>query len=148
MFADNKEKNKGIIGNQQNRITEGTVITGDFSSKTGLRIDGIVEGTVKTTAKVVVGEKGHINGTLECENADVEGRVSGTIHISGILTLKATAYIEGNVTAEKLSIEPGAVFNATCVMKGNVKMMPKREESASQEAQMTRTFERKAEQAN
>lgn len=124
MFADKKDK--GMIGNQQNRITEGTTIVGDFTSKSGVRIDGIVEGTVKTAAKVVVGEKGMIKGTLECDNADIEGKVSGTIHISETLSLKSSAHIEGDVVAGKLSIEPGATFNATCVMKGNVKNMPKR----------------------
>ena len=130
MFADKKDK--GMIGNQQNRITEGTIIVGDFTSTSGVRIDGSIEGTIKTAAKVVVGEKGSIKGTLQCDYADIEGKVSGTIHISETLTLKASAHIEGDVVAGKLSIEPGATFNATCVMKGNVKNMPKRDNNSQE----------------
>jgi cytoskeletal protein CcmA (bactofilin family) len=145
MFTEKKEK--GVIGNQQNRITEGTAIVGDFSSKSGVRIDGSVEGTVKTIAKVVVGEKGIIKGNLECQHADIEGKVVGKLFVSEILTLKATAHIEGEVVAGKLAIEPGATFNATCVMKGNVKTMPKREDETHSDNNLT--FEKpRQEQAN
>ena len=35
--------------------------------------------------------------------------------------VKATANISGDVVVGKLSIEPGATFNASCVMKGFTK---------------------------
>jgi len=120
MFSDKKSKAPAVIGNQQNRITEGTTITGDISTKAGMRIDGNVTGNIKTPSKVVLGETGIIKGTLECENADIEGKFSGNMTISGTLTLRATAQVDGDVVAGKLAIEPGAAFNATCVMKGSV----------------------------
>lgn len=123
MFTDKKSKTPAIVGNQQNRITEGTTITGDLISKSGMRIDGQVQGNVKTPSKVVLGETGVIKGTLECENADIEGKFSGNMTISGTLTLRATAQVDGDVVAGKLAIEPGAAFNATCVMKGAVKQI-------------------------
>src|SRR5690554_1854799 len=122
MFSDKKNKNSGgVIGNQQNRITEGTAITGDFTAQSGLRVDGIIEGNVKSPSKVVIGPKGVIKGTLSCENADIEGKFYGKIHISDVLTLKSIALVDGDVVAGKLAVEPGATFNATCVMKGTVK---------------------------
>lgn len=121
MFSEKKPKAPAIVGNQQNRITEGTSITGDLVSKSGMRIDGNVQGNVKTPSKVVLGETGIIKGTLECENADIEGKFSGNMTISGTLTLRATAQVDGDVVAGKLAIEPGAAFNATCVMKGSLK---------------------------
>lgn len=120
MFKEKKEK-PFIVGNQQNRITEGTVITGDIQAETALRIDGIITGNITTPAKVVLGPTGQIKGTLDCGNADIEGKFIGNIKISGVLTLKSTACIEGEVIAGQLAIEPGATFNATCVMKGGVK---------------------------
>lgn len=123
MFSEKKDKTPNIVGNQQNRITEGTSITGDLVSKSGMRIDGNVQGNVKTPSKVVLGETGLIKGTLECENADIEGKFSGNMTISGTLTLRATARVDGDVVAAKLAIEPGASFNATCVMKGSVKQI-------------------------
>lgn len=143
MFTDKKSKTPAIVGNQQNRITEGTTITGDLISKSGMRIDGQVQGNVKTPSKVVLGETGVIKGTLECENADIEGKFSGNMTISGTLTLRATAQVDGDVVAGKLAIEPGAAFNATCVMKGAVKqMIEKKEENEESIKSQNHLFER------
>ena len=65
---------------------------------------------------MVVGKDGVIEGTLECANADFEGSFSGTLLVGGILTLKSTAVIDGDVTTQKLAVEPGASFNASCKM--------------------------------
>lgn len=132
MFSDKKSKTStGVIGNQQNRITEGTVIIGDFSAKSGLRIDGTIEGNVKAPSKVVIGPKGVIKGTLECENADIEGKFYGKMNIGDVLSLKYTALIDGDVVVGKLAVEPGASFNATCVMKGAVKPINAAQDSSS-----------------
>ncbi|MBQ0740389.1 polymer-forming cytoskeletal protein, partial [Aquimarina celericrescens] len=100
----------------QNKISEGTKIVGDIISEGGFRIEGTIEGTFKTTGKVVVGTSGFINGTLECSDADFEGKFSGTLIVSNTLSLKPTAHIEGEVTVGKLAVEPGANFNASCSM--------------------------------
>ena len=41
--------------------------------------------------------------------------------IAGLLTLKGTANIEGDVVTEKLAVEPGATFNVSCKMTSSVK---------------------------
>lgn len=126
MFTD-KDNKKGKMtveaSTQQNRIAQGTTIVGDIVSEGGFRIDGNVQGTIKTPGKIVVGKSGKINGTVEGANADFEGKFSGKLRLSGTLTLKATAHIEGEVLVGKLAVEPGATFNATCSMKGAIKEM-------------------------
>ncbi|NND89054.1 MAG: polymer-forming cytoskeletal protein, partial [Flavobacteriaceae bacterium] len=68
-------------------------------------------------SKVVLGKSGFIKGSLNCQDADIEGRFNGNLNVSGILSLRATANIEGEVIAGKLAVEPGAMFNASCKMK-------------------------------
>ena len=120
----NKDKNEGQIpGKSQNRISHGTTIEGDLTSDGGFRIDGTILGTVKTATKVVIGKDGIITGHLECKNADIEGTFSGKLHVHGLLTLKATASIDGEVVTNKLAVEPGANFNATCKMGTSVKTL-------------------------
>jgi len=123
MFASETKKPKETVdySKSQNKISEGTKIVGDVISEGGFRVEGTIEGTFKTSGKVVVGKSGFIKGTLECSDADFEGKFSGNLMITGTLTLKATANIEGDVIAGKLAVEPGATFNASCTMKGNVK---------------------------
>lgn len=123
MFSD-KKNNEKVVQQQdrfsaQNVIAKGTKIIGDISSQGDLRIDGAIEGNVKTTGRVVVGKTGEINGSLEGSNAHFEGRFSGKIQLSGTLTLKESAHIQGEVFTQKLSADPGATFNVTCKMGGS-----------------------------
>ena len=124
MFSENKkEKQMTESTSNQNIVAQGTKLVGDFNSQGDLRIDGIIEGNIKTSGKVVVGKSGLIKGTLNGTDAYFEGKFSGKLALSGTLTLKSSAHIEGEVLAGKLAVEPGATFNVTCVMKGTVKEM-------------------------
>jgi len=131
MFSETKKTKFTTNQNEQNRIAAGTLITGEISGKGCFRIEGTLEGSLKTPGKVVISEGGLINGTLECENADIEGNFKGKIFVKGILNLKGTANIEGEVIAGKLAVELGVVFNATCEMNGGVKPLKKENEKRS-----------------
>ena len=84
-------------------------------------MDGTLEGTLTTNGRVIIGAEGSIKGKVEAKNADIEGTFSGNLLVSNTLTIKATAIISGEVVIGKLSVEPGASFNATCAMKGAIK---------------------------
>nr|WP_179353398.1 polymer-forming cytoskeletal protein [Winogradskyella vidalii] len=136
MFSSDNKKTKNSFmetTTQQNIIAQGTKIVGDIASQGPFRIDGTIEGNVKTSGKIVVGKTGYIKGTLQGENADFEGKFSGKLILSGTLSLKTTAHIEGEVHINKLAVEPGATFNATCSMKGTVKSLAN-ESSKSEKA--------------
>ena len=106
------------MGGQPNRIEKNTKIKGDIVSEADFRIDGKLDGNVKTSGKVVIGKDGYIHGKVECVNADIEGSFNGELLVSNLLSLKSTAVIEGTVSVTKLAVEPGATFNASCTMKG------------------------------
>ncbi|TCK67775.1 cytoskeletal protein CcmA (bactofilin family) [Winogradskyella wandonensis] len=122
MRSNKKQKTTMESTSQQNIIAHGTKIVGDIESKGPFRIDGTVEGTVKTDGKVVIGKAGSIVGTLEAVNVDIEGKFSGKLSLKGTLSLKSSAQIDGEVQVNKLAVEPGATFNATCSM-GAVKTL-------------------------
>ena len=119
MFSEKKDKEPQV--SERNIIGKNTSILGDVISEGDFRIDGKVEGTIKTKGRVIIGKSGNVSGKIECNNADIEGKFSGELIVSSLLTLKATATISGEVVISKLSVEPGAEFNATCVMKESVK---------------------------
>ena len=106
---------------ERNIIAKNTTFVGEITSDGDFRIDGVLEGTLKTSGRVIVGAEGFVKGTVESANADIEGRFSGQLSASATLTIKATSNISGDVTVGKLSVEPGATFNATCTMKGALK---------------------------
>ncbi|WP_075341497.1 bactofilin family protein [Tenacibaculum agarivorans] len=126
---NNKNKKETTVEKKttgRNVIGKGTKITGDLISEGDFRIDGTLEGTLKTNGRVIIGHDGFINGTVECSNADVEGKFSGDFNVANTLTAKSTANITGNVNVGQISTEPGAAFNATCNMKGAVKELAKK----------------------
>ncbi|SDR76063.1 protein CcmA, bactofilin family [Formosa sp. Hel1_31_208] len=122
MFSDKKTVRMATETiSQQNTIAKGTIITGDIISEGDFRIEGSIQGNIKTPGKVVIGKTGIINGTLKSANADIEGKFSGKLMLSDTLSLKSSAHVEGEVEVGKLAVEPGATFNATCMMKGALK---------------------------
>ena len=121
MFKSNSDSNKNKMSNlnspeRLNRIVDGTSIEGTISSESNIRIDGVVKGVISTKGRLVVGVTGVIEGDVICQNAEVEGKIIGSMKVGELLSLKSTAKIEGDVTTDKLSIEPGAIFTVTCSM--------------------------------
>jgi len=131
MFS--KENNHKPKAMERNILSKNTKTIGDLSSEGDFRIDGILEGTLTTTGRVIIGVDGSITGKIFCENADIEGRFSGELKVNKMLTIKATASISGDVVLGKLSVEPGATFNASCTMKGAVKELNSNERTTSEE---------------
>ncbi|MFL2602889.1 MAG: polymer-forming cytoskeletal protein [Flavobacteriaceae bacterium] len=113
-------------------IEASTKIVGDIVSKADFRIDGIVEGNITTTGKVVIGKSGKISGKLNCSNADVSGSISGHIQISETLSLMSESYIQGDITTAKLSVEEGAQVDATIVMKTGKQLKAVESDSANE----------------
>jgi len=122
MFTqNNNDKNpktvvQSNISSSLNTIGAGTSIEGQIKCDGDIRIDGNVKGTVTSKAKIVVGPTGVIEGDLICENADVSGKVFGKVNADEMLFLKASAYLEGDMTVGKLVVETGARFNGGCRM--------------------------------
>ena len=108
-------KNSDINGHYS-RIESSTKVKGEILSEGDFRIDGTLEGSIKTDGKVVVGKEGNIKGSVSCTNADVEGKINGNLFVSNTLSLKSSSRIDGEVIIGKLIVESGATFNATCSM--------------------------------
>jgi cytoskeletal protein CcmA (bactofilin family) len=120
-------------GNQSperlNRIVEGTIIEGDIKSDSNIRIDGYVKGTITVKGRLVLGPTGKIDGNVFCKNADLEGKLNGIIEVDELLSLKTTAKLQGEISTNKLSIEPGAIFSGNCKMGAVLKDLSSSEES-------------------
>ena len=100
-----------------NLISTGTSFEGKFKSMGSLRIDGSFKGELEVGSKLVIGPQGRVEGQIVCRSADVEGTVEvTTLTVSESLSLKASASIKGDVSAEKLMIEQGAVLIGRCSM--------------------------------
>lgn len=102
--------------NSISRISEGTVVKGELSSLTDIRIDGALDGKIYSAGRIVVGEKAQIDGSVYCSDLDLWGKVNGDIYVQNLLSLKSSASVEGNLHVRKLQVEMGAELNGTCKM--------------------------------
>ena len=122
---NNKEKTQKLKVMEINVVAKNTAIIGDIISEGDFRIDGTLEGNIKTKGRVIIGISGSVKGKIDSVNSDIEGKFSGDLLVQETLTIKATAIISGDVVIGKLSVEPGATFNASCSMRGAIKELNK-----------------------
>ncbi|MDR3061563.1 MAG: polymer-forming cytoskeletal protein, partial [Dysgonamonadaceae bacterium] len=75
-----------------------------------------IEGNIECSGKIVVGPSAEVLGQIVCMNAELMGRIQGNTKANGTLCLKSSVQYHGDIVANSLEIEPGAVFNGTCKM--------------------------------
>lgn len=103
-----------------NSLVNGTQIEGTINASNDIRIDGAIKGKLNCKAKVIIGPSGIIEGEIHCQNAVIEGRFEGTLRVADVLYINEKARVSGEIHANKLKVQPGAVINGSFDM-GKVK---------------------------
>ena len=124
MFGNSKNEPKGktnglitsASSSSSNSLIQGTNIEGSINADKDIRIDGSLRGNLNCKGKVIIGPTGFICGEVQCENAVIEGRFEGVLLVTDVLHVKETAKVDGDVTTQKLVVQPGSVFNVKCKM--------------------------------
>lgn len=114
-----KKKDNGTVGAAPgtiNIIGPDTTISGEVTAKSNIRIDGTLQGNIRTQARLILGAKGTIEGDIWCKEAELSGHVKGNVYVQGLLVLTATARITGNIATMRLKIMEGAQYNGACEM--------------------------------
>jgi len=102
-----------------NSLVQGTEVQGDIRSKSDIRIDGTLKGSLQCEAKLIIGTTGKVEGKVTCKNAVIEGKFQGEIHVRELLTMKETANVQGDISYGKLVVQPGAVLVGDIRMGGS-----------------------------
>ena len=97
-------------------IGPGMKLVGDCETDGTIRIEGVVEGSVKAGKAVVVGKDGKVKGDITTQDAVISGTVVGTVSAESRLELQATARIDGEIRARRMQLEEGAILNGTVQM--------------------------------
>lgn len=118
-----KKKGGPELNQASNRILAGTSIDGEIHSNGDFRVDGKIKGKIEITGKLVIGEKGHVDGEIICAHATISGSFKGRLEVSELLSLREQAKVHGDVITNKLSIESGAEFTGSCNMGAVVREM-------------------------
>jgi cytoskeletal protein CcmA (bactofilin family) len=108
-------------------VGSGTVITGEASFKSMLRVDGRFSGRISSAdGALIVGAGGQVDANIEVAVATIHGVVTGDIIASDRIELGRAAKLNGNIQTPSLMIEQGAIFEGSCKMvKAADKSVPK-----------------------
>ena len=91
---------------------------GELSADEDLLIQGTVEGTIRHTSSLTIGESGHVKADTSAEYIVVEGSVDGDLHGVKSVKVRESAKINGNISSPSVSLVEGATFNGTVDMSG------------------------------
>jgi cytoskeletal protein CcmA (bactofilin family) len=98
-------------------VGSGTVITGEASFKSMLRVDGRFSGRITSgTGTLIVGSGGQVDANIEVSVCTIHGVVNGDIIAGQRIELGRAAKLSGNIQTPSLVIEQGAVFEGSCKM--------------------------------
>jgi cytoskeletal protein CcmA (bactofilin family) len=93
------------------------IIKGDVSGEEDLVIQGRIEGTVDLgTCSVTIGPEGRVAADVSGHTVRVEGEVRGNLRGQEQIVLSATARVEGNITAPRVTVDDGASFRGAIDM--------------------------------
>jgi len=107
-------------------VGSGTVITGEASFKSMLRVDGRFSGRISSAGgALIVGAGGQVDANIEVAVATIHGVVNGDIIASDRIELGRAAKLNGNIQTPSLMIEQGAIFEGSCKMLKAAEKAPK-----------------------
>ena len=104
------------VSAELNFIGKGTVVEGNVSTESSIRIDGRIKGSLTCKNTLTIGENGEIEGDVKATNAIVGGKIKGKVIIQEKLVLEAKSSLRGELKAKKLIIDEGATFDGTSNM--------------------------------
>jgi len=113
MFAKDSDKNVGL----NTIIGKGTTFKGDLIVAGNARIDGTIEGSVKVSGLLSIGDSGKITANVEAKNSVVGGNIQGNILVTEKLELEPNSSISGDIKTKVLIIHGGARFDGNCQMQ-------------------------------
>ncbi len=102
-------------------LDQGTSVTGELEFSGTLRIDGEFHGSITTSDKLIVGERGQIHADIKVGETEVYGKISGNVDSKKRVEIHATGRIQGEVRTPVLVIEEGGVLDGNSNMTGEGK---------------------------
>ncbi len=80
---------------------------GEIISKNLVKVNGVVEGLVKSELNIETGDKSEIRGKIISPKAVLNGSLVGDIE-TDFLSISTTAKVDGTIKTKRIKIEKGA----------------------------------------
>ena len=97
-------------------IGKDAVVKGELTSQNDMLIEGRVEGKIRSSHRVVIGESGNVQAQVHARIVSVRGEVHGDCEASKKIEITATGKVFGNISAETIVVAEGATFRGSSRM--------------------------------
>jgi cytoskeletal protein CcmA (bactofilin family) len=101
---DFKDFHYNVLG-AKSRITGDLVLSGDAIINS--QIEGSIE--IQGTGKLVLERGSFVKGKIKAIDLEIFGTVDGVIECSGLVSIRSSAEVRGEIRSGRLVIYPGAV---------------------------------------
>ncbi|MCQ2367198.1 MAG: polymer-forming cytoskeletal protein [Akkermansia sp.] len=104
----------------RNVLNQDVEVVGILRFKDDLLVDGSVQGRIESDGVLTVGGNAYIKAgekeksAVQTKSVIVHGRVHGDIEVTDRVELAATAEVIGNISANKISVQEGAILVGQC----------------------------------
>ena len=110
-YSTGEGKKKSILGPT-------LTFKGELFAEEDLLIQGKIEGSIKHTASLTIGDEGNVKADIKAEHIEVEGKVKGDMRGSSSVVIKDSGDVNGNIYSPTVTLVEGSTFNGTIDMSG------------------------------
>ena len=89
---------------------------GELSADEDLLIQGSIEGVIRHTQRVTIGEEGSVKANISAQIIKVEGSVEGDLHAEKSVYVEQCGNLRGNIHAPSVCLVEGSNFNGAIDM--------------------------------
>ena len=104
---------------------------GELIAEEDLLIQGKIEGSIKHTSSLTIGNEGNVKADIKAERVTVEGKHKGDIRGSKSVAVKESGNVAGNIFSPSVMLWEGATFNGSIDMSGKDQSQQQRPEPAA-----------------
>jgi cytoskeletal protein CcmA (bactofilin family) len=105
-------------------VGTGVEFKGTISYSGTVRIDGSLEGEIRTDGTLLIGEEAVIQAKISAGKIVCKGKITGDVVAAEGVKLHVPAVITGSIKTPELSMEAGVVFNGGLEMSQGVREVP------------------------
>lgn len=106
-------------------LGEGLEMTGEISFTTGVRVNGVINGKIRSEAVLEIGPGGKVDAEITIRKILINGEFRGVIHASDRVEIHKDGKAYGDIYTPCLIIEAGALFEGRCNMSDAKKSQAK-----------------------
>ena len=97
-------------------LGKGTEVDGEISFTSGMRVDGVIKGKVRSEESIIIGASGKIDAEVDIRNISINGEFRGVIRATERVEIHKEGKVYGDIFSPCLIIEAGATFEGRCNM--------------------------------